>query len=58
MAKKKNDSVALILSGAVVFALGAFVGYGIVIFAGAMVMIAGLLPQSKNEQEDESDHSI
>jgi membrane-bound ClpP family serine protease len=55
MRKKTNKSVALFSTGTVIFALGLFFGYGIVIFAGLIMMVAGLLPPAEHEPEDESD---
>ncbi len=53
MAKKRNkDSAALLAIGTAIFGVGLFLSYGMVIFTGAVVMFAGLLPPS--EKEDDS----
>jgi len=52
MAKKKNnDSVKLVSFGLAVFAVGAFFSYGIVMFAGVALFIAGWLPATKDEHD-------
>ena len=48
MAAKKNDKQGhkLFLIGMAIFALGGFLSYGVVLFFGALMMIASFLPAS------------
>ena len=51
----KNHSVGLFSTGTVIFGLGLFMGYGLAIFVGLVMMVAGLLPSTKQDPEDEND---
>lgn len=51
MGKNKNDSVALFAIGTTIFGIGLFFSYGIGIFFGAVMMIAGMLPPSGDKND-------
>ena len=53
MGKKKNDREGgkLFIMGVAIFAVGAFFGYGIVLFFGAAMMVAGILPPAGDKND-------
>ena len=51
MENKNNDSKKLFMFGAAILAVGLFFGYGVAIFFGAALMIAGILPPSGDEND-------
>ena len=52
MAKVKDkEGGKLFIVGVSIFAVGIFFGYGIVYFAGAAMMVAGILPPSGREND-------
>ncbi len=53
MKKQRNNSIGLFSIGTVIFGLGLFVSYGIAIFIGLIMMVAGLLPPTAKETEEE-----
>lgn len=53
MQKKSNESKKLFITGIGFFVVGAFFSYGIMVFFGAVLMIAGVLPPSNKETEEE-----
>lgn len=46
-----SNSTALLTMGGVVFAVGMVLGLGIVFFAGGVMMVAGLLPPTKDKHD-------
>jgi membrane-bound ClpP family serine protease len=52
MAKKRNkESAGLIAFGMAFLGVGLFLSYGIVMFAGVVMMVAGLLPATGKEDD-------
>ncbi len=51
MGKKNNEGKKLFITGAGILVLGLFFVYGIAIFFGAVMMIAGILPPSGDEND-------
>ena len=53
MAKKRDkEGGKIFIFGCAVLAVGFFFGYGLVLFAGAAMMIAGMLPPTEKEEDD------
>jgi membrane-bound ClpP family serine protease len=49
--KRDREGSKLFILGVAFFAIGAFFSYGIVLFFGAGMMIAGILPPSGNNDD-------